>query len=288
MALRLLLSQRRSRPSRLAQRKREKRITYGALIFSFCIALFSVLAYTANKQDLLIQTVSVEGNSLAPTSELIKKANEELSGAYVWFFPKRNQLLVRTGFLASELERSFPEIESLEVQRSVFNPELSIFVRERTPYAIWCGTGIADRGKGSPCYFMDKQGLLFTEAPDYSSDVYLKFLSESSASTTPGNFLFPSERFLELSFFLTSLDSEGISVRSVSVEREGQIEDFILSLAEGAKLYVSGEKSLEETLENIRAFFKDPQIASTSPDFLEQVEYVDFRFGNKVYYRYLR
>ncbi|HEY4499438.1 MAG TPA: hypothetical protein VJH94_05280 [Candidatus Paceibacterota bacterium] len=251
------------------------------------LLLFTVVARQANNEDILITSLVVEGNALIPTEAIRERANEALSGYYFLLFPKRNTFLFREKTLVSSLKDSFPAIGSLELQKISLSG-LKIVVHERQPFAIWCPSGSqGGDSRSTDCYFLDREGMLFTEAPHFSSGVYLRFESAATDSSVLGNFVMPPERFSEFLFFLKSFKPLGLDVSQIVIEKgAGNIEDYTLVLTKGTKLYINALQSLEATLQNVSTFFTDPEIAMKKEAFLERVAYVDFRFWNKVYYRY--
>lgn len=286
MPLNVFSLRERRRPSRLKRRRWKKRIEYAAIFISAGIFLFAFLAYCANREEFRISRVAVRGNALIPSGAVDEKTKELLTGEYLGFFPKNNTFFIRKEKLSSALKEYFPTIESLTLAKVSFTL-LSIEIRERSPYALWCGDLlIEEKLLPQPCYFLDKEGFIFTEAPDFSSGVYLTFKGRLSSDRAEGNFFLPPERFKEFVFFIQALKSLELKVQEVSFEYgAGNTEDYILSLAGGAQLLISGSQSLESTLLNISAFFNDPGLAASNSEFFERVDYVDFRFGNKVYYK---
>ena len=159
-------------------------------------------------------------------------------------------------------------------------------MRERTPFVLWCSENAEIKDAETPCYFVEREGLIFLKAPDFSSEVYLRFTGQASSTRGIGGRFFSPERFREFSFFLQSLRDLGLSPQVVSLkEGAAGVSDYSIKLASGALLLISGRINLEQTLADITAFFTDPEIATTSSRFLDRADYIDFRFENKVYYK---
>jgi hypothetical protein len=123
---------------------------------------------------------------------------------------------------------------------------------------------------------------VYGEAPDFSGTAYFRYygsLIDAGGATDPvgKNFLLP-ERFAGIQAFLSELKRMGF--RAVSLAAVYDI-DFELEFAGGSRILWSGTRDLAEVLENIRAFFTSEEFQKYD---LSDFNYVDFRFGNKVYY----
>lgn len=275
----------RGRISRAAQRKRYRIFMYSVLAAVMAFSLLILLAYVAHNDTFLVRSVSVQGNALVSERDIKADVDPILNGSYIGLFPKRNYLLVPMHKIVAAIQNAHPAIDSVVIERDSF-VSMRITVREREPFVLWCLRYAYDGENGPQCSFADRYGFIFSPAPDFSSDVYLRFTGKSSTSTQVGGRIFPPERFREFSFFLQSLRDLGIVVRAVSIEDGAAgIPDYFLELVSGARLLVSGKLNLEQTLADITAFFTDPEIATSSKRFLDTVDYIDFRFENKVYYR---
>ncbi len=283
--MRALFVNERRRPSRLAKRKREKFFAYSSLSIVLALSFFTLLAYISNKPDLLISNVTVQGSTLASSREISKRVENVLSGYYLALFPKRNSLIYAKRKLASGIASAFPSLDKVAINRLSFS-SIAVSVHERDPYALWCPITSDDGMDKEHCYFIDKDGFIFFQAPDFSSSVYLRFIGPISTSTSIGGHVFPPERFREFSYFLQSLRDLNLFPVSISIGNgTAGIPDFTVALDSGVRLLISGSLSLENTLANIAALFTDPEFASSSTGFLRTISYIDFRFENKVFYK---
>src|SRR3989344_3974534 len=74
------------------------------------------------------------------------------------------------------LASTYPRLKDIEL-RVKSGGALLISVTEREPLYTWCGENIpeTDTAENQICYFLDKEGYVFDEAPYFSGDVYFKF-----------------------------------------------------------------------------------------------------------------
>lgn len=278
--------------SRLARRRREKYLLYVMFGIFGIVAILLSLGYVSQNSKLLIGQVTVTGNRLVSAEAIVREANSVLEGKFFWLFPRRNIYLFPKQQLVATLKEKFPALGEVTMSAPSLNmTALQILVRERSPYALWCTTAPSalDAPTGSSCYFLDAEGLIFSPAPDFSSGgAYLRFVGNPASSTPPslGSSLFSLDRFKDISFFLQSLPSLGLLPQTLTMDEvPGGGMDFTLGLKGGVRVLISGTRRLESTLSDMNAFFNDPEIKATGPQFLERIEYIDFRFAGKVYYK---
>src|SRR3989344_4959941 len=278
--------------SRLARRRREKYLLYILLGVLGVLTGVLLVGYFSQNPKLLIGQVTVAGNQLVSTEEIVTETNSVLEGKFFWLFPRRNMYLFPKQKLVENLEETFPALREVVLNRpSLGTRMLLISVRERTPHALWCNTtsSASDVPTASFCYFLDTDGLLFSPAPDFSSGgAYLRFVGNPASSTPPslGSHLFPTDRFQEISFFMKSLPSLGLVPQTVTIKQvPGDEIDFTIGLTGGVRILISGARRLESTLSDMSAFFNDPEIATSNGEFLDHIQYIDFRSAGKVYYK---
>ncbi len=276
----------RSRPGRLARRRREKVLLYIVLYSAFLFAFVGLLSYLSFRPEYRIEEIRVEGNRLIPARALVEESAKVLDGAYGGLFSRRNRFIYPSGALAKHLYASFFALRNLSLQ-AVSPNLLAITVTERKPIALWCA-GMESVGEQvSPCYFLDEDGLLFAASPDISPGVYRRFFGSISSSTPAvGETVMAPDVFRELNLFLDSLGTFDLTPSAVTfIPNPGGNLDYSIEVGGGARLLISGTRRLQETLSDITAFFNDPEILGSRKQFISRLDYIDFRFANKVYYK---
>ncbi len=272
----------RPRFSRVVRRRWKHRFVYALLIVVMSVSFIGLLGFLSHRDGYLIVEIQSKGNTLLPGADIASETKEFLAGSYLALFPKNNIFLLRKGALIAALQSAFPVIESADVKKLSFT-SIAIEVREREPYALWCSLQV---DIGHPCFFVDRNGLLFYEAPIFSEQVYLTFSENGGRILSVGEHVFTETRFSEFFFFIQSLDTLGLNVKEIRIEPgAGDLEDYALVLGQGTELFISNSLELDRTLENITDFFSDQTLMSSRDAFLEGISYIDFRFGNKVYYK---
>ena len=176
----------------------------------------------------------------------------------------------------AELERSiteyFPRIRTARISKeTLLSQEIIVTIEERAPFARWCADA---------CYFMDKDGFIFTQetassTPPATRYVFTGALSEANS---PLGQTFLAGTFPELVIFLRQLESANFSPSKISVENT---KDFSVSFMRGFELRASFESDLKEVVRNLELVLSSDTLRGKEG----ALEYIDLRFGNRVYYK---
>ncbi len=194
---------------------------------------------------------------------------EHTSGAYLGFFSKRNILLYPKGEIERKILQDFPRIKNVIV-RIKGARAVSVLISERLPEALWCQS----KEENSDCYFLDERGFIFAKSPLFSSQVYTRFLGQLS-NDEPLRSVFLPEIFFRLSSFVKRVEEIGFPSVFVEVFEDDSV---VLETNEG-KIIFTLERDFNETLANLKSFWRENR------DELSDFEYLDLRFGNKIFYK---
>lgn len=266
------------RPARLRARRRRALFVRGALTFAVALVLFGGSVWAARFPPLAVSGVSVLGAHTIPVADIERTVSDQMSGAYLALFPKSNTVLVPTDAIAAAILTAFPRIRSVDIARPGLN-SLAISVHERSPYALWCGASRAASHDPTGCYFLDDSGRVFTEAPDFSGDVFFRYFGVIPGDPINATFLAPGE-FEELDLFVRSTRDMG--VRPVALAVLGG-PDAELFLEDGSRILFNRTGNLSEVLENLKSVLESDVFRERGTLALD---YVDLRFGNKIFYKF--
>ncbi|HVV39295.1 MAG TPA: hypothetical protein VHD31_03130 [Candidatus Paceibacterota bacterium] len=259
--------------SKLKARRRKRRM----VLISVAVFLLLVLAAGATALSwapfLRIQTIEIVGASSVGTSTIEIMVREEIGGTYGLVFAKDNALFYPRDQVQAQLTKQFPVFESVSLKVQDFT-NLRIDIVERGPHALWCGESTTTP---SPCFLLDAVGVVYAPAADFSGEVYVKYFG-STTNSQPKQFLNP-EQFRSLAAFAAAAAQQAkVAVASVSVSDTAATMRF----ANGFALMFALKDDTADVLERFRlALTADP---FTTHD-LSQFEYLDLRFGDKLYYK---
>ena len=190
------------------KKKRNKRILRFSVIFLILICIIALASYVSHRPTIRISKVELSGGILLTQSDVQSETLSFVSGSYLWLFPKNNVFWYPHKALIKDLRDKFQRIDTIDIHLKDFHT-LAVEITERKPTAIWCTgepemqpSGSATDRERRPtqeqgsiensnsnvgstednrpkCYFLDQNGTIFSEAPDFSGDAYFKKDSRS-------------------------------------------------------------------------------------------------------------
>lgn len=280
-------------------RKQERRKrTIGFAFFAFSIFVFVGLLgfglYSfAQLEKFRIKNIAVEGTRVLSHDEIRGVATYALDGSLFFFIPKNHYAFMSSRNLAETLQKEFPRIRTVSVKKS-FPDGIKIFLEERMEWGIWCSelrnkkqelTAIANSaltangGGQNHCGYIDREGVLF-EYPLKISGAFLPVIFDDSRSEIRGG-----ERVVAadvISFFETARNRAkpelGIVFTELEISQE-LLDDYYLYTNEGWYALVPrlGDQAL--WFNPLKALLHH-ELQNRA-----ELEYIDARFGNKLFYK---
>lgn len=258
------------RPARLKTRRRQQRIVNTLACLLGAVGVVGALGAVSHLHQLAVADVSVTGAKLLSVESVVAAVKDDLNVPGFHLFSRKNILLYPKRSIESGLSTDFPRIKEVSVAReSLLASAVVVTVEERAPYATWC--------KGDACYVFDSSGFIFAEKTETPEKSYV-FYGGLLPDTSPVGQTFLEGRLSNVIALLDSLGAVGYAAQGFSVDSE---KDFTVVLSGGQKLYASFDISTEQLLRNLTTTLE----AEALKDKFETLEYIDLRFGNKVYYK---
>ncbi|MDZ4285138.1 MAG: hypothetical protein U1A28_04910 [Patescibacteria group bacterium] len=288
------------------RRSRRKRVLLlsGALVILFVAALGVVSRLPA----FAIQGLVVENETSVPTGKIEALVRGELRGAYGLLIAKQTVLLYPKRSIRAALAAAFPEIGSVDFS---IRPGrvLTLAVASRERHALWCGESDdgASEESSEKCFFLDTEGLVFAHAGASATSTmrfrYYGALTDAphGTSTPLGARFLASAALAELEN-LRVLLTRDLSLEPIALSVVGP--DALVRLASGTELYFSRNEPFGVALENLATLIASRSGTSTAESSqpahnmppgeavtvsgagaLDGLEYVDLRFGNRLYYK---
>jgi hypothetical protein len=227
---------------------------------------------------LQVEAIEVSGNTSIDSEEIVSLIENRIAGDYLKFIPKANTFLLSTFAMGRELKEQFLKIDSVDVSRDGTHI-ISVEIKERRPFGLWCGREFSENHEEEECYFFDEGGLIFGDAPNFSGNVFIRYYGGIGTSTPVGsNYL--SDRFEDLPLFMNSVSGLGIKTIDFWALEDG---DYYMYLENGGKIYFNNRQGFGKTLESLKTLLNPNGLDLRLPDL--KLDYVDLRFGNKVFYK---
>ncbi|MDE2399810.1 MAG: hypothetical protein KGL67_02260 [Patescibacteria group bacterium] len=284
---------------RLSELKKKKQKIFVRKVVIFGILLLiiiGILSYVSRIKRLNISAVEVQGNKVIDTEAVMAAVNKETSGYYFWLFPKTNLFLYPKSKIKSDLANQFKRFQNITIDTQN-NKTLAISVTERIPEYTWCGaTPPATGNDKETCYFLDKDGYIFDQAPYFSGGVYFKFYGKTDqanglpiASDNPSGSYVAKGYFDKLISFKDTLASISLKPSMLYIEDTGDIDVFLSKVKVSSatpKIVFKQTSDFQKIAENFRAALGTEPLQSKFKNQYSALEYIDLRFDNKVYYKF--
>lgn len=281
------------------------------MVLFLLLVIFFGLVFLSRMQKFRITTVELSGEVLVVPDEVVSASNDFLSGYYIGLFPRNNFFLYPQSALQKFLEDKFKRINKISLKLSGFK-KLEISIIERKQQALWCDgapdiaspanasstliTVTAPKSLTEKCYFLDDNGLIFSEAPNFSGDAYFKYYGGLGTGTSPAGsvptdsasygtpigqtYLATSTVFQEVSSFVESVKQTAVTPVSVLASDDGQ---FTMFLSSGGKIYFNQPDSLSKSADNLKVLLQTLSVSSSTS--ILNINYIDLRFGDKLFYK---
>lgn len=262
--------------SKLTQRKRKLFLfKIGGIVVALLLITTGIM-FSLRAKRINIADINIKGNSAVATNTIRQFVENKISGNYAFVFPKSSIFLYPRKNLQATLLESFKEIKNANVSFESLQ-SISIDIEERRPYALYCGGQVSTT---TDCYFLDDNGFVFTKAPSFSGNVFFRYFGDLDDDIKIGQQFMKEEDFHEINFFLTSLSETGLDPVTFRIVNK---DDFEIGLKNGGRILFGQNQNLSNIYENIQSVFYSEDLNKSN---ISNLDYADFRFGNKVYFKF--
>ncbi len=273
------------------RKKRKKKIVRWVIVLFLLMFIFGFSSYISHRPEFRITNVTLSGGVLVTQDDIQKESKNFLLGKYFWLYPKDNAFLYKRKDLRDYLKEKFKRIDTIDISLEEFQT-LKIKITERKPYAIWCSNLVDtidffDEAGGTvdkieECYFMDQDSAIFAPAPHFSGDAYFKYYGLVSTTTPIGSYYISSStEFAQITRFIDRIKEIGVRPQYL-ISKEG--DEFEVVINGGGGIYFDIKEPLDKVADNLEALLQTPELAGFERDKLP-VDYIDLRFGNKLFYK---
>ncbi len=264
----------------LKKKRNKKLLKWGISILVF-ILIIGLASYVAHRQNSRISKVELSGGILVTESEVESKSLAYVQGSYFWLFPKNNVLWYPHAKLAQYLKDTFKRIDTIDIRLKDFHT-LVVTITERKPVAMWCDTLPNLDQRNNRCYFMDQNSTIFSDAPIFSGDAYFKYYGLVSSTAPIGTeYLASTTKFSEISDFVSRAREYGLHPQYILGKENNE---FSLIISGGGEIYFDLNANLPKVSGNLEALLRTSALSTTTNGFVP-VQYIDMRYGNKLFYK---
>lgn len=275
-----------------ARRRREQLIRQSIVASVSLLIIFGSLVLIARLSIFQIQSVQIQGNSVTASSDIEAQIAKLNAGNYLWVFPKTNVLLYPKQAILTTLKKQWFRIETASAELAGQwrgEAQLRVHIGERTPMYVWCGASapvVVQAGSGSEtCLYSDETGYLYAEAASFSGTPYVKLYGGLAANAAPlgAHYLAsstPNAFGSALSFIsaIGGVDFFGASFKPLALIAK-ENNEFEVVTAGGTRIFFTLDQDIQRSIEAFRRVVNSENLTAVP------VEYLDLRYGNKVYYK---
>lgn len=257
--------------------KRKAFALWGSLILASFFVLVGVLSWFSGNEKVVIAEIEARGNSVVSGEEIVSMVREEMAGKYLWLFRKDNSFLYPREMIKERILSEQKRISEADVYLNNL-ASLVVSVTERKPAYLWCGPEYSEEENKKSCFFMDRDGYIFASAPYFSGDVFFEWYgpTEEKSENPIGDRFLPYTEFKKLVSFREAISALGLKTTHLTTRADG---DYALALKDSGSILFNSDQEFDALLGNL-----DSAIGALAK--YKELEYIDLRFGNKIFYRY--
>ncbi|MFA5994248.1 MAG: FtsQ-type POTRA domain-containing protein [Parcubacteria group bacterium] len=240
-------------------------IFLGVTIYSF---FFSHL--------LMVTAVDIRGTENLSAKELLEIVSDNMAGKMGSLVRRNNLLVVDVRKMEMDLLDKYKIIKQVQIIKQ-FPDRLIVTLEERQSQLVYCVSG--------ECFVIDEEGRAYASADFERGELGEKNLivlrDDSSKRIMPDNFLMD----LDFMRFVLSIESQ-LQMEDIPIKKEFSTPilisgDVRVETEAGWKIYFNKNLGVKGGIEMLKTVLKN----SIPEDQIKDLEYVDVRLADKVYYK---
>jgi hypothetical protein len=227
-----------------------------------------------------LNQIDIQGLRTIQKEDLKRETDQVLGQSYFGLYHKDNFLFYPEGEIKKRILEKFKKISEIKISYQGFlSDDIKLVIKEKEAAFLYC------RHSDQKCFFMEKNGQIFSEYKEAevnkSRKEFLVF-TDLKSETIP-NFFLEEKDFTKLRSFLLDFEREDLKI--VRVFRTGD-DEYLLETKSGAVLIVLSNQDFNKIIEVFRKInIKDDlKIDRKKKDFKKAVAYINFSFGDTVFY----
>ncbi len=189
-----------------------------------------------------------------------------------------NLFILSRGNIKTALTAAFPTITDINVEKELFNG-LTVNFEKRIPVGIWCySTG--DHPEDDHCYYFDKKGIVFKEAPTTEGGLILKIQDSGKKEISLGAQAINTALLTFIMDFNNKLSDNG-QVKVVEF-KIGPSADFDLTAVTALGWLIFLDQKQNPALAANNLFTILNEIVKNK---ISSLEYIDLRIPTRIFYK---
>jgi len=260
----------------VSQLKKRRLIIKLSLISAGLLVVLGVLVFLIFSDTFRIKESVVQGANVLSSEELKRFSENKLDQKYLWFVPKRNTFIYPKRDIEESLKNRYVDIDEVALYKESLDT-LIINIKERRPKYFGCKN---EEGSVKECFYVDKNGFIFRKAPSFSDNVFIELENEVFFEDKPiGKNILSEESFQEFVNISETLTANNIKITKADLSEV----DVTIETSEGWDVHIENKDSIDKVIRNLSATINSEVF--TNEETRRMLEYIDLRFGNKVFYK---
>lgn len=277
---------------------------------AYCIvACVAVALYLVRLPQWQIDRVEIFGTVKLDPAILQASALQVLDGSYFLLMPKSSYLLTRANAVAAYLNAEFPQIAVIRIRKN-FPDMLQVEIKEREFWGVYCAlppnmqavssedvtdaidsdvhknanlpatAWFPEDGAPEACALIDETGFAYEAAPVSTGAVLRKIYSDQGGAGI-GTAAVPPHLMEFIRRAATASEGATGSVATHWYVLADYPNEIRMRVSDGFAVYFNTNTDLPTTFTTLQTV-----LTEEIKDRRSQLEYIDLRFGNKVFYKY--
>jgi cell division septal protein FtsQ len=264
---------RERRPLSLRARRRRIRIAVAiGVVLLLGAAVYAVHA-ASYAPRLTISSIDVTGTETVDPEAVRSYIETKIRDGQSHFFSRSNIFLYPRAEIERGLVAEFPRIKSVSASRAGVSQTLTVAIEERAPFARWCDPA-------GTCYAMDEDGFIFAQEAASSTTAFAQpYRFAGGLDGAPVGQTFIPGHVPGVVALLRILQQQGgVTPTDVDITND---QDIAVHFSEGFYLKASFGEDAGDLARNLALVLSSSALQGKR----DELEYVDLRFGNRVYYK---
>lgn len=257
----------------VSREERIKKLKSSLLFFGIFCLFVGIIWIVFLSPTFKIKEINIISDSIYLNRDDILKIISDIAP----FGLKENLLVISNSRLKSELTATFPAITDISVKKKLFNT-LTVNFKKRVQIGIWCHpTG--GQPQADNCYYFDKEGIVFSQAPETEGGLILKITDLSKNDIPLGDKVLGDNRIY---FIINFIDIVGkidkFKILEFKIKPSSSV-DFEAVTDTGWLIYLDDTQDPKVAVNNLLTVL-DEAVKNTG-----NLEYIDLRIPSRIFYK---
>ncbi len=187
-----------------------------------------------------------------------------------------NLIILSKSRLKSELTAAFPSITDISIEKKLFHTVIVGFSK-RIQIGIWCPEG-APLGQNN-CFYFDKDGVIFSQAPQTVGSLILKIKDYSKNDIPLGSKVLSGNQINFIIVFMSKIaENNKIKILEFKIKPNSSVELEAIT-NNNWSIYLDDKQDPAVAVKNLLSILEEA-VKNTG-----HLEYVDLRIPSRVFYK---